>query len=217
MRPENRPHLFLLEGIIVAKNSGKTAQTSQKSVADAAIDKADEKPVNMSWAQMDGPVGQELHPATISKEQAAILDMREQQNDAEREEFMALNDGNFLGGQRQIVSDQLARILDCTSYISRATKPWSKDYKGNVIEVMFDREYPQRRIMVDDFGYAPDAKVIEDRRRMCAEHGYIYLCGTPAEFLTAERLEKQSAASKKLMREIVESRQKKPSKKSTED
>lgn len=192
----------------MTKKSGKSAQASQRSVADTEIDKSDdlapgEKPANMSWAQMDGPARQELQPVAISKEQAAILDMKEQQNDAAREEFMELNSGNFLDGQRQIVSDQLARILNCASYISRATKPWSKDYKGNVIEVLFDREYPQRRIMVDDFGYTPDEKVIEDRRRMCASHGYIYLYGTPAEFLNAARLETQIAASKQLMREIV--------------
>lgn len=158
-----------------------------------------------SWAQMDGPTSHEGHPATLTKEQEAILNLREAANDAEREAFEsdALNQGSFLNGQRQLLTDPLARLLNCNSYISKPEKPWANDFKGRPTTVVFDREYPQKRVMIDNFGYTPDEQVIADRRRLCAKNGYLYAAETPLRILNNTSLTEQFEESRAVMAEIV--------------
>ncbi len=181
---------------------------THNAVANKDIERAEKAaaPVDkQSWAQMEGPTSTHSEPAILTPEQNAIAELQEAANDAAREDFIALNHGNFLGNTRQILSDPMTRILNCTSYIGHPEKMWDFDYKGNPRAVVFDREYPQRKILIDDFTYEPGDDVISKRTRMCAQHGYLYAYGTPRFVLSQDRLERQLAESRKVMADIVRS------------
>lgn len=195
---------------MAAKNKPASASAA---ISNPDVDDAEQVPAptaptvdRNSWAQLDGPASQTGFPATLTKEQEAVLNLREAANDAEREAFMsdALNQGTFLNGQRQLLTDPLARLLNCTSYISKPEKPWSVDYKGRPTTVVFDREYPQKRVMVDNFGYMPEQAVLDERRRLCAQYGYLYAAETPARVLNGTSLTAQFEESRAVMAAIVD-------------
>lgn len=190
----------------------------QHAVANKDIERAEQAatpaPDKMSWAQMEGPTTTRSEPAILTPEQDAIAKLQEAANDAQREEFLELNQGQFLGNTRQILQDPLTRILNCTSYIGRPEKMWERDYKGNPRAVIFDREYPQRKILVDDYTYEPDDKTIAERTNLCARHGYLYIYGTPRFVLNQVRLEELLDASRKVMSDIVRSMKKEATKRS---
>ena len=69
---------------------------------------------------------------------------------------------------------------------------------------MFDREYPQKRVMIDNFAYVPEPAVLDERRKLCAQNGYLYAAETPARVLNSTNLTAQFDESRAVMADIVE-------------
>lgn len=107
-------------------------------------------------------------------------------------DYEIANNASRIGGKRQFQCDIFCRQLNCTFFSIEVAKPWGENpLGGSPIDIIFTREFPEKKILYDHFEQVPSEKLLNYKRDQAHNHGYRYLYQYPTEPLTVERLEKQ--------------------------